>query len=675
MPITWRIGAKGAIPLLGMNQVAEYRTRAGCTHNLELTNSVPIGWGKDGGAFGSVELVDETLSFFEKAADRSDGDAGAIATKWIQDYRQAVGWKNRVKASGGESGEPQIELLHTYDGKLWDRLLESLGSVAPERLLVISPYFDEDAALIRRVRKTWPRCRLEIVAQQHTSTLPVAAIKRARCGLSLFELTTASRRLHAKLVAWEGNGASGCIVGSANFTTAAWDGLNVEACLYLRDPSDRVEALFDSKLPRKEMTLDDFVPGTESEPRPHEGEAYVLVLDSAIVDRKGHLRIAYQCDVTPLPKVLTLRIRLGDPRRSPIDTTFLVSDGTKAKVPFPEEARADSHSSLLGSLVAEIDGKHVESAPVWIIQENQLTHEASEGGSGKGNPNKRQAGLDLPEVLEQLRATEGLAAVIEYLNGFNISFSDGTKRFGMGRDRWGRSEPFHEDVLPEWIRTWDSPGTELHLAIYQFARRHEDKCLSKHAERGNIDGMGNFLDIFVAIVRLLFVFHMRKVVEISYLLRHINRCIEIATTGFRATCSSSDGYLLALSRNYREVLPEECDALNFAGTLYAGLVIAHVVSHELDRPKGSESIRSKLYKPGRGPKQRFGFPGVPRHDPLKEARSEVVALRTKLRNTLTRTGVAIPSIEDVTLALEGFEMMSESELACYKSHINTILCQ
>ena len=181
------------------------------------------------------------------------------------------------------------------------------------------------------------------------------------------------------------------------------------------------------------------------------------------------------------------------------------------------------------------------------------------------------------------------------------------------------------------------------------------------------------LNIFAAIVRLLFVFHMRKVVERSYLLRRVTRCIEIATTGFRATCSSSDGYLLALSRKYREVLPEECDALNFAGTLYAALVSAHVVSHELERPKGSASIRSKLHKLGGGPKKRFGIPGVPGHDPLKGARWEVVALRTKLRNALTTTGVAMPSIEDVTLALEAFEMMSESELACYKSHINTAI--
>ncbi len=210
-------------------------TRAGCTHNLELTNCVPIGWGKDGGAFVSAALADQTIRFFEKAADHSDGDAGAIAKKWIQDYRQAVGWKNRVKGTGGKSGDQQMELLHAYDVKLWDRLLELLGSVIPDGLLVISPYFDEDAELIRRARKTWPRCRLEIVARQHTSTLPVAAIKKGRCGLCLFELTNVSRFLHAKLVAWESNGGCGCIVGSANFTTAAWDGRNLEACLCLRD--------------------------------------------------------------------------------------------------------------------------------------------------------------------------------------------------------------------------------------------------------------------------------------------------------------------------------------------------------------------------------------------------------------------------------------------------------
>ena len=179
----------------------------------------------------------------------------------------------------------------------------------------------------------------------------------------LFEITNASRRLHAKLVAWESNGASSCIVGSANFTTAAWDGLNVEACLYLHDAGGWIEALFDSKMPRKEIALADFVSGTEIEPRPHEGETHALVLESAIVDRKGYLKIAFKCDLTPLPKVLTMRIRLGDPRRTPIDMIFQVTDATKAKLQFPEDARADSHNGLLGSLVGEVDGNYIESAP------------------------------------------------------------------------------------------------------------------------------------------------------------------------------------------------------------------------------------------------------------------------------------------------------------------------
>lgn len=646
-------------------------TRAGCTHNLELANSVPICWNEKEGVCGSVGLAEEVLTFFETAADRSDGDSGAIAKKWIQDYRRAVRWKSPANASGAESGDLPIRLLHTYAGKLWDGLLESLGTVAPDRLVAISPYFDEDAALILRAKKMWPRCRLEVVAQQHTSTLPVEAIKRARCRLSLFEVTNASRRLHAKLVGWEANGSSGCIVGSANFTTAAWDGRNVEACLYLSNASDGIASLFDSKLPRKEIALADFISGTEIEPRSSESGAHALALESAVVDRKGHLKIVFKCEIKPLPKTLTMRIRLNDPRRMPIDTEFPLTDGTKATLQFPEN---DSQSGLLGSLVGRAEGHEIESTPVWIILEDQLTYEGSEGGTEKGGKDKRQTGWDLPEVLEQIRATEGVAEVIKHLDEFSISFSDGMKRLGLGRAGWGRSEPFHEDVLPAWIRAWESPGSELHLAIYRFARRHEDKCLSRHAERANIDGMGNFLDIFVAIVRLLFVFYARKVVEKHVLLRHLISCIGIATNGIKTELRSSDGYLLELSRKYGGVLKEECESLNFTGYLYATLVIAHVVSHELDRPGKASGVRGKLWLPGTVANRRFGFPGVRKPDPLKEARSDVAAVRTKVRDTLTAAGVALPSGDDVAAALESFEMMPEDALACYKSHIGKILC-
>lgn len=120
--------------------------------------------------------------------------------------------------------------------------------------------------------------------------------------------------------------------------------------------------------------------------------------------------------------------------------------------------------------------------------------------------------------------------------------------------------------------------------------------------------------------------------------------------------------MLTLATKYREILPEECNDLNLAGSLYAGLVIARVVSHELDKPKQSEIIWMQLHKRKK-----------PTHDPLKGARSEVLAMCERLRATLAKTGVAVPSIDDVAQALESFEMMSESELACCKGQISKVL--
>src|SRR5262245_34710570 len=51
---------------------------------------------------------------------------------------------------------------------------------------------------------------------------------------------------------------------------------------------------------------------------------------------------------------------------------------------------------------------------------------------------------------------------------------------------------------------------DLAEAIRDFVERHEHRRLRKHAGRGNVNGMENFLDIFTTLVRLLYVYYLRS---------------------------------------------------------------------------------------------------------------------------------------------------------------------
>ena len=148
-------------------------TRSGCTANLELLNSVPVA--RDGGEWWAVRLAQEAYAFFlrvrrGRGTDRADRTAVARRTG------QTTPWIAAPPVSGAGDGP---RLLHTHQGKLWDRIEAAIGN-KPNRITVISPFYDTDAAMVLRVRSRWPKCRVELVAQQHYTTLPVAPLKQLR---------------------------------------------------------------------------------------------------------------------------------------------------------------------------------------------------------------------------------------------------------------------------------------------------------------------------------------------------------------------------------------------------------------------------------------------------------------------------------------------------------------
>ena len=95
----------------------------------------------------------------------------------------------------------------------------------------------------------------------------------------------------------------GCLVGSANFTTAAFDGRNVEACLLLSKADDLVDELFDQRLSKRPLAFDDFEPGTDEPPESATGNCLGYEIESAIVAQTNHLRVTYSHRLDPLPSL------------------------------------------------------------------------------------------------------------------------------------------------------------------------------------------------------------------------------------------------------------------------------------------------------------------------------------------------------------------------------------
>ena len=207
----------------------------------------------------------------------------------------------------------------------------------------------------------------------------------------------------------------GCLVGSANFTTAAFDGRNVEACLLLSKADDLVDELFDQRLSKRPLAFDDFGPGTDEPPESATAELPRLRIESAIVAQTNHLRVTYSHRLDPLPSSLRLTLRLPGETRPRVSAAVPRKAKVTETIALSEVALADAYGTLLATLVADVGGKLIESFPVWVIQEHQLTYEPGEGSSSSKSKIE-ETGEGLPEFLNELGKRDGLPAVIEYLH-------------------------------------------------------------------------------------------------------------------------------------------------------------------------------------------------------------------------------------------------------------------
>jgi HKD family nuclease len=564
----------GGNVLCGSNNL----TRSGCTSNLELINSFQI----TPESSDEISLAQQAYQFFKLACDDAEQESGRIAHQWLKEIGTAFPWL--VPDSSEEINSP-VQLIHSYEGSLWDRVVKALNGATPKRFFIISPFFDQDGELAHRILKLWPKCKLEIVVQQLTSNLPIAAIRSIEKSITLSELRNSSRRLHAKLLMWETPNGVGCVAGSANFTTAAFDARNVETCLLMTEARQFVDDLFDGQFTKRTIKLNEFEPGTENAPESDDSDESSLQITCALLAESGELQVSYRHKLKESPTSLRLAIRTpGEPRprasleipnRSKGSTTLKISNATLK----------DANGTILASLVAEVGDRREESPPFWIIQEGKLTHEPSGEGSSSSKSKVEETGEGLTEFLEELGRRDGVAGVVEYLRHLNIRFNDGGSGLRAGRSfRIRIRDPFRSDEAPEWLLNTKEDKGDLAEAIYDFADRHEKKRLRKHAKRGNINGMENFLDIFTSLVRLLYVYHLRGVVNRDKLIGRFCKYIQIATCGIETSQDYCEGYLYSVYDNLGDpdYLQEVCNELNFLGQIRAALLIVQRVRYNPD---------------------------------------------------------------------------------------------
>jgi hypothetical protein len=628
------LGEKHAEVICGSNNL----TQPGSTHNLELLNRVPVRVEDGERDVAHLALVREAIQFFKGCTAHGEAHAARIALKWLNELEEDFRWLGSIH-DGGVDGGPV--LVHTLRGGLWEWMTARIGKERPQKIQVISPFYDSDLALLKRVRERWPDCPVEVTAQQHSSNLPPEVLRRLRKGVRLFDLPNEdSRRLHAKLVAVSVNGRSLCLAGSANFTEAAFDGGNVETCLAWEADGDVVKPLFQNDFSRKAIAASEFEPGEEQPPSEDSTPAPPLRVKSCVLDEGGRLSVGYSVGPELGADSATIALKHYSEREPVFTRPVRVTPPGLEEFVLPPELSGGFSGAVLCYLLASKGGVLHSSVPMWLIQEHKLTHEPTEGGGGSGREAEvRETGRGLVEHLDEVGHQRGQTELIRKLMELNIRYQDESRWGGKRRGfRVKVRDPFHPDTMPEWLKAARQDFPQLEQAIYDFADRHQRHVLEKHERKGNINGLSNFIDVMVASSKLLFVYLRRGVVKQNWVTPKLSDYLKIFTgTLPEYRDEEPTGYLGRVFTNRRGepvLLGKIFDEHNVAGHLEALLLVAQVV--------------------------RCGG----RFD-ANRTRRELSSLADRVEGFERRIGLARATAARVRKALEDYEMLTDEELALW----------
>jgi len=578
----------GASIFCGSNNL----TQAGCTHNLELLNAIHLDIKERKRFPPELRLVNEAIDFFVSSANMAVGKTGDIAKKWIEELVLSYPWINtNIKDI---KGKPVVELVHSFKHSPWNWFKKSLNERKPSKVFIISPFYDSDLSLLKRIKKSWPKCEVEITAQQRVGNLPTQVLENFGSEVKLFELVGIKGRiLHAKLLIAEIGDSVLCLSGSANFTTAAMDGKNIEACFGMEIEPTRINKLFDDDIKRQRIKINDFEPGADLPPNEDKVKDDDIKLHSAVLTQKNLLIVEYEINTKKTFESIFLEIKRFREKK-PIRSFKIAPKGSgKNIIKIDKNTLKEFKGAILCYLGAFLDGKAEKSVPVWLVHESKLTREPS--GEKKEKEVQRriaETGEGLTEYIEYILMNEGAGAVIEYLEKVNIKFYDGVKVMkGLNPPQFIQipRDPTRSDEIPEWIRNISEDEKKtLEESYLDFTNRHIQKILQRHARRGNINGLDNFMDVYIAICKMMYKGFKRNIIKPLFAMDIICKCIYSLTDGYEFSGEDLEGYFLSLIDAHKGNLSIVKDAFletNVVGHLEVSLRMAQEMRWSVERKR------------------------------------------------------------------------------------------
>jgi hypothetical protein len=152
-----------------------------------------------------------------------------------------------------------------------------------------------------------------------------------------------------------------------------------------------------------------------------------------------------------------------------------------------------------GALMASLrDGTH-QGTWTYVVQESTLERDVGMSGHDRAQRRIELTGEGLSDALRELVEREGPEAALEFLLNVRIRFADGARGIGRAPRFSLKIHDPDRGASADWAID-DDDRVSWQEALVTFAAEHEQYRLRRHAQRGNVNGMENFVDIFATVV-------------------------------------------------------------------------------------------------------------------------------------------------------------------------------
>jgi hypothetical protein len=495
------IGPTGALAIIGSNNC----TAAGTGHNLELASAFI--WKREG---PSASLQQDVISSAFHLLDHYTSATGPVSDVLKKECFRPASELHDWLSTDRTHDAAEMELFSSHEAPLLPQVLAKLAGQVIERITVLAPFFDDEARLLGRLRAVWPNATMQILAQPAYSNLPSEVVAKMQRDGAKIDVISAEppfgRRLHAKAFAFESAEQTFWLVGSANASDAAWVGGNTEACLWFTAPQKPASVLHHDELKLTGIAAEDFVPGPTSEPAPPRTQQPIY-LRSLILDDRRRLRVSWFAARNISDVSLDLH-RINEDL--PAISLPLSESMNELVLELSEGQSALFDRPIFGRLKATVGDEKVRSAPASVMQLPLLLRDSD--GEGRAGNHIRRIAETGEGLIVHMDSFGSVHESIQFLNNVNIRFDDGNTLAGSNSGAWKPRDPFSGDFPNNWdLSTLRGTRDELRSAIWEFVQRHIRDKLVRHVNRGNLNGLPNFLDISRTLNALMLAYHHRKI--------------------------------------------------------------------------------------------------------------------------------------------------------------------